>query len=290
MTAPSKVSITYGHGLLDDCTNDTVGNWNEVENGQTLEDLVVLKDDVFDAECSGSTGPSATGYWDYAISPALSSLVFTKCRWRVKCSNASIKVGITLVFDDATVQDILLPTNYTTWKAGVGTVTPASGHPNINHVRFWVNAATGHVYVDFILIYKGEFTLPNTAHELTFTPSGRFGLMEPVGMSGAQTQNLGSELATVKVVCDRDIGTWTRGGDVINGEVFLDIEHNSKTEDFQWITLGDLIVQFKATLLTPQFSETSHESTATHELNLEIREYRRGDASDETYAERYGLT
>lgn len=285
MTAPAKPTISYGHAFLDDCTSDTAANWAKVENGQTLAALVVVKDDVFDAEATASGG-SKEGYWDTNLSN-LSSDVYTKCRYRVKCGNASVKVKIRVVFNDATTQDILTDTNTTVWKAGIGSITPGK---TIIHIRFFVNNAVGHVYVDFLLIYKNDFTLPNTEHGITFTPSGRFGMMEPVGMVGAHTQNLGSELAIAQLRVNLDIGTWLRAGDVINGEVFLDIEHNSKAEDFQWLTMGDLLVQFKATVLSPQFIEEARESTAEHTLHIDAREYRRSDASDETYAERFGLT
>lgn len=280
-----KPTISYGHAWLDDCTEDTVGDWASVEDGQTLEDLVVLKDDVFDAEASASIG-NKKGYWDTNVSN-LNSTAYAKFRWRVKCSNASIKVGITLVFDDATVQNILADVNTTVWKAGSGNIIAGK---TIIHVRFWVDAAIGHVYIDFMMVYKGDFTIPNTADGFLFTPSGRYGLLEPPGMIGAQSQPLGNELATVSMHCNLDLGTWTRAGDTVLGEVFIDIEHNCLTEPWQWLTFGHNGIQFKATLLTPQFTDEGHEAEVKHLLELQLREFRRSDASGETYTERFGLS
>lgn len=280
-----KPTISYGHGFLDDCSSVTVTDWSKVEDGQSLAALVVLNDDVFDAEATASAG-NKKGYWDKVVSN-LNSTAYSKCRWRVKCGNASVKVGIRIVFDDATYQDILADMNTTTWKAGVGTITAAK---TINHVRFFVDNAAGHVYVDFILMYKGDFTIPNTADGFLFTPSGRYGLLEPPGMIGALSQPLGNELATVSMHCNLDLNTWTRAGDTFAGEVFLDIEHNCLTEPWQWLTFGHTGIQFKAILLTPQFTEEGHEAEVKHLLELQLREFRRSDASGETYSERFGLS
>jgi hypothetical protein len=285
MTTPAPVTISYGHTWLDDCTEDSVGDWASVEDGQTLEDFVVLKDDVFDAEASASIG-NKKGYWDTNVSN-LESTAYAKFRWRVKCSNASIKVGITLVFDDATVQDILADVNTTVWKAGSGNIIAGK---TIIHVRFWVDAAIGHVYIDFMMVYKGDFNFPNTGRGISFMGQGRFARPAPPGASGAETENLGSELAEIIAECDLDLGTWTRAGDVVPGQVFFDIMHNSKTEDFQWLDTGELAAQFKCTLEKHDLhNEVQGNNDTRHLVQLTIYEYRRGPANDETEVERWGL-
>ncbi len=270
---------------MDDCTNASVGNWAKTEDGQSLAALVVSNDDVFDAEATVSAG-NKKGYWDTNVA-TYSTTVYAKCRWRVKCGNASVKVGITLVFNDATTQDILVDMNTQVWKAGVGTITSGK---TLTHVRFNVDNAVGHVYIDFILIYKADFTIPNTGMLAHFSVAGRLPILEPVSALGDTIQNLGLHSAVVEMHCNLDIGVWTRAGDLLPGQVFLDIIQASMTEPFQWIVLGVQQAQFKVLLVMPDFQYTASESKASHNLLLTFREYRRAPANSETAAERFGLT
>jgi hypothetical protein len=262
----------------------------KTQDGQTLSAIAVVLDDIYDIEATASTG-NKVGYYSYpdeggANNLALSSTAFTKIRYRFHCGSGSVKAKIVLVFSDATTQTILAETNSLLWKTGVVSITTAK---TIDHIRLYCNAATGHVYYDFVLIYKDDFTIPNTAHAENFKPQGRYGQLEVLGAQGDTNQNLGTHSAIVDMHCVLDVGNWLRAGDTLPGQVFLDIVHNSVLEPFQWLSLGAQVAQFKVILDMPDFQYATQESKATHTLNLTFREYRRAPANVEGYDERWGF-
>lgn len=283
MTAPAKPTISYGHGFLDDCTETTVPNWDKTESHITLSDIQVFHDDMFSIY-GLPTGEDPYGYWMNDTPLGLLTDIYKKIRIRYKSDGTQLAKFVA-VFHDATTQPLLTAGNSPYWKTFVVSLTAAKTLDYIQLGVTWL----GTIYVDFVLVYKNDFTLPNTDMGKTFVPACRFVRPAPPGMSGAETENLGSELAEVTMNCELDIGTWTRVGDTLPGEVFLDIDHNSKTEDFQWLELGDLLVKFKATLDKPAFNADVQGSAAKKVLSLTLYEYRRAPANDETYAERFGL-
>lgn len=117
---------------------------------------------------------------------------------------------------------------------------------------------------------------------MTVEPEIRKVMLEIQGRSGDITQLHGTK--SVKVHCegDLDVGDWTRTGDTINGEVFLDIWHNSITEPWQWLDTG--YHQFKVTMNTPIFRYEHN-----HTVEIDFDEYRLSSADGETYIERLGI-
>lgn len=251
----------------------------------TLAPIVVTNDDVFDIQGT-ATGGGPYGFWKNNTPLGLSTTVYTKARIRYKIAGAGAAAQFRVDWNGGGHQDLLLAGSSQTWKTFDIALTAAQ---TLDYLEMWITTASGHLYVDFIMFYKGDFSIPNTVHGMNFRPYARYVRPVPPGMAGAETENLGSELAEVTMHSDLDIGNWLRAADVLPGQVFVDIAHNSKTEDFQWLTLGDLYVAFKATLDKPDFQEQSSQSAAAKTLMLTLYEYRRGPANDETYAERYGL-
>lgn len=182
-------------------------------------------------------------------------------------------------------QTVLSESSSTTWVIGSATLDADKG--DLWGLSLYANQATGQVYYDFILVCKGIFTFPNCGYGLEFTPPARYAMLEPPGRIGDITQNLGSPSATVTIGCDLDIGDWKRSGDHVDGEVFLDIAHNSRSEPWQWLDTGT--EQFKATLDTPVFRRESNGNSVRRILDLTFREYRRSSASHASYVERFGL-
>lgn len=281
----TKPKISYGHGFLDDCTEATAPLWDKTENNMTMAPIVVTGDDVFDMEGT-ATGGGPYGYWKNHTALGLSSTVYTKARIRYKVSGAGCLAHFRVDWNGGGYQTLLGGGSSQTWKTFDVDLT--AGH-TIDFIEMWVATASGHLYVDFVMLYKADFQFPNVAHGIDFMPYARYIRPVPPGMAGAETENLGSELAEVTIHCDLDIGNWLRAGDLLPGQVFIDIVHNGKTEDFQWLQLGDLQAQFKVTLDKPQFQATANEATASKSIMLTLYEYRRGPANDETYAERFGL-
>ncbi len=284
-------TISYGHGACDDCGEFYSASYVKTQDGQTLAAIVVTEDDIYDIEATG-TGGNAVGYYSYpselgGTNLSLSSLVYTKIRYRYKTSDLNVKAKIVLVFSDATTQTILDNASSVTWVTGVLTITTSK---TIDHIRLYCNAAVGHVYYDFWMIYKADFTIPNTKFGQSLTCAGRLGMNDVIGAHGDEVQNLGTHNAMVTMQCDLDIGTWTRAGDVLRGAVFLDIIHNAPTEPFQWLDTGDQVAQFKVYLDAPVFENEASESEAFSRLQLVFHEYRKSPANSESADERFGLT
>jgi len=297
-------TITYGHGYLTDC--DSATGWIEDASPTlTSTSLTVLYGDVFKITGTASAAAQKT-YWEYDITN-ISTDVYSKFLLRYKTQEAAVGLGakVELVFTSGT-QIILNTTFNTLLSKASGTITSGK---TLDKIRFYAvsdAACTAKsVYYDFLLIHKGTFTFPNVAHGLEFHPPPRYAVIPIPSRIGDITQNLGSESATVTASCDLDIGKlsttsssitasdWKRPQgqstktDYIDGEVFLDIAHNSHTEPWQWLDTGT--EQFKVTLETPAFRRTITGNSATHILDLLSREYRLSDARNETYIERFGL-
>lgn len=285
MTTPAPVTISYGHAWLDDCTEDSAADWEKsFESGMTLTDIVVVDDDVFDMAGTYS-GTPGTGGWINASALGINTTAFPKFRFRYKISG-SVRLSLVAVFDVGT-QPLLTLGSSTTMKTLAVTLT---GAKTLNYIEIQLSTGTGHVYLEFMIVYKGDFSFPNTGRGISLMGQGRYARPAPPGASGAETENLGSELAEVIAECDLDLGTWTRAGDVVPGQVFFDIVHNSKTEDFQWLDTGELAAQFKCTLEKHDLhNEVQGNNDTRHLVHLTIYEYRRGPANNETEVERWGL-
>ena len=296
----TKPTITFTHGFLDDC-NNSVG-WTKTEAGLAAT-LTVEKDDVFKISGTCDSVDNEYAYYEKDITNILSS-VYTKflVRWKTGVASNGCGIIITLVFSDASTQD-LVGTQAggifsTTWTVTSGTITPGK---TIDKIRIYADdnpnsIASGifDVYVDFIMLYKDTFTFPNTQYGSEFSPPPRYATIPIPSRVVDITQNLGSESATWTASCNLDIsnatedwkrpqGTLSPKTDYVKGEVFLDIAHNSFKEAFQWLDTGKQ--QFKVTLETPRFPERSDQ----HSLDLLFKEYSRSNKSNESYVERFGL-
>lgn len=286
MTPPTKPTISYGIGFLEDCTVATASTYDKTESNMTMAAIVVTNDDVFDM-LGTATGGSPYGYWKNHTALGLSTTVYTKIRIRYKTSGAGMHARFMVDYGGGGGSEYILTSgSSSTWKTITLTLTTAK---TLDYFEMWVMDATGHLYVDFIQIYKGDFALPNTRYGQSLILPGRYGKLNPVGMAGQYTQNLGTDLAEFQCICDLDIGNWKRAGDVIDGEVFADILHNILFADWVWLDTGDDVAQFKASLDKPEFHRVTQESLSQRELHLLFFEYRRSSADAETYVERWGL-
>lgn len=273
-----------------------ITNWQETEDGNTAT-LSTSENDYLDIAVSASAGnkvcyysyPSEATNHDTHLS--LSTTTYTKAYWRYKCGNSTIKAKIVLVFSDASTQVLVNDANSTTLTVGSATTTTGK---TLDHIRFYADdaaavAATDHVYYDFLLVCRGVFTIPNAMGGIDWEPTPRYGQLAAAGMIGAHTQNLGSELAEWQLTGDLTQGTWTRSGDTLEGQVFVDISHNSSTEPWQWFNSGK--GQCKVTLDKPVFHRLANGSELDWTISLLLREKRNSTAGNthETYITRFHL-
>jgi len=242
----------------------------------------------------------------------LSTTVYGKCKVRWKTSETLVALGIRVLlkfttydvaqsFDqnvaDGDAQWIIGPTD--TIVSSIFTVTSetiTTGKTLDKICVFaydFLSVATFTVYVDFMLIYVGDFLFPNCENS-GFEPNPKYAIISIPGRSGDQNQNLGSNDAQFHCVCDLDLsnttddwkrpqGTLTPKTDYVAGEVFDEIAHRSYTEPWQWLDTGNR--QFKAILEKPTFTYQGDK----HTVELLFTETRVSSASNETYVERFGL-
>jgi len=140
-------------------------------------------------------------------------------------------------------------------------------------------------------VFDGDtVTIPNTADELELTIKGRNVFLEPPGIAGAHTQQLGSELATLTIGCDLDMGDWTRAGDVIDGEVFFEMIHKLPTIPYVAVTVPEFHAVMNMTLQSATFRLVGGSRQAHRSLRLEFIEYYAKDPATDTYLTRFGIT
>jgi len=271
MTEPT---ITYGHGKLFDF--DTVTGWTE-------QGIIAAGSFAVDNGDAVKITKTAANYYyiDNDDNLSLSTTIYTKIYYRYKIGGGSIRAGIILEFSDASTQTILADATSTTWVTGSATITTAK---TLDHIRLEATNDVGDVYYDFVLICKGAFTFPN-AETIDVIPSSDLVRMAYPSRIGRAPQTMGADDTKILMTCDLDVGTWTRTGDTIEGQVFIDINHNgSKSEAWQWLTTGQGHA-FKARLETPHFVYHGDKQL----INLTFYEYRLGSADEETYKERFTI-
>jgi len=276
------VTLTYGHGKLYDF--ESVTGWTETELGSvgsfaTDGDVVTIT--------IASIGGTNTYYIanDDEHHIDVHSDIYTKILGRYKTSSSSIKAEVQLVFDDASTQTVLAETSSTTWKTFTTTITATK---TIDHIRLHADQATGTVEYDFILIHQATFTFPtNQPETMTFEPCPpRLAFLDVPGRSGDIDQGLATHSGMYTLYCNLDVGTWKRAAnpvDTINGEVFIQIAHQSKTDPWQWF--DNEYEQLKVKLVSCQFTRRGNE----HYVMVTLKEYRLGSAYAETWYDRYGL-
>jgi hypothetical protein len=276
----TQPTLSYGHGWLfdgDRTSGGIEGDWSGTDCTPTVEEGDFLKVTRSDTNASAT---HATGLW-------VDTTVYPKIRFRYKCSNANVLANIYLMFTDGN-QTVLNNVNSTSMTTAVVNLTPAK---TITYVMLNANTANGTVYYDFVLIYKGDFTIPNCASGIDWTPKPRYAQYKPWGMAGNHTQNGGSDSAEWNLTCDLTHGTWTRTGgtDHLLGEVFLDIIHHSSTEPWQWFNSG--LGQCKVTLDNPLFHRAANNNKLDWTITMTLREKRlsSADCTHETYITRYHL-
>lgn len=291
-------------------TGDTykLSKWAETDTGTLLTEAVT-NDDYFVLTRTAGAQEAYISYptegTNHTVNLTLSPSVYTKIFWRFKTSSSNLKAKIGLVDSGGHEQIVLPESSSTLFTVGSATID-FDDADLLDHIRLYANAlasATGTVTYDFVLVCKNIFVFPNTQYGTEFNPPPRYAMIPIPSRIVDITQNLGSESATFTASCNLDIGKllttpsavvesdWKRpqGQDTkatdenMNGQVFVDISHNSITEPFQWLDMGKQ--QFKVTLDTLRFPEHSD----SHTLDLTFKEYSRSNKSNESYIERFGL-
>jgi len=273
------VKISNGHRYLTDC--DSTTGWTKTDDGNTST-FTIDNGDYFKLNVSAIGGNEETKVVNDANIGA-STTTYPQIRWRYKCVG-DIKAKIIVEFSDASTQEVLADSNSATFTVGTVTLTPAK---TLDHIALYADHVVGTVYYDFVLVHRGDFTLPNVAGGMNMDFPPCEAIIPVFERDTDITQHGGTQSAIVNISSDLDQGTWQRTGDKIDGEVFLDILHNRSSEPWQWLDTGSH--QFKVTV-HPKFQWVNNGDGSTSRLlDLVLKEYSLGSKADETYAERFGI-
>jgi hypothetical protein len=247
-------------------------------------------------------------YYEYDLPTNLSTDVYNKYLVRWKTSAASNGLQAKIYFGYTVGPSPIHVLGFSTdWAVWTGSLTAGK---TLDKIRIYaddnpdtINSGTYYVYYDFIMFFPDWFVFPNT-DSIRVKPSPKYGLTDMPSGIVDKTQNLGSESATVDILCNLDVGRinpssvaytgddWKRPQavdseyqtDTVKGQVFYDIAHNSLTQPFQWIDLEEPPLQMKVTLEEPEFIYEKNQS-----LRLTFREYSRRSKSSEYVYERFGF-
>jgi len=297
------VSLTHSQTYLHDChaITDFAGTGNSAD---PLTGISFTSDgDYFTIT---GTCDAAADEWYYRKHDLtdFSSTIYNCWMARYKTSVAAAGLGAVLKvkYTDASYDSLVgsdtTPSFSTTWKVESGTLTTGK---TVSEVYIYANdhpdsvaAGAFSVYFDFIMFFKGTFTLPNVAGGMNIDLPPKEAIIIIPGRDTNITQNLGTESAVVTIQSDLDQGTWkrpqsdpTNPTDTIDAEVFLEMLHNRSTEPFQWLDTGSH--QFKVTV-HPKFAwKNNGDGSTSRILDLILKEYSLNNKSGETYAERFGI-
>jgi len=258
--------------------------WRIVEDGVTLDTPETTEGDYLILSSTAAVG-NKSAYLENFTDIDINTTTYTTLMWRYKCSTASIKLKVEVVYSDASTDTAQAATNSTTMTVKSFTLDTAK---TLDHIRFYAEEATGYIYIDYALAFSGTFTLPNGAYGIDGTIPNRNIHLDIPSRQSTITQQLGSGDFTINIGCDLTNGDWTRTGDHIDGEVFYDILHNAPDEPWQWLDTER--EQMKVTLDPVTFTRGASGTMLTDRMNLTFREYRgsSADNSYETYATRWG--
>jgi len=314
---------SFGHtiGFTFECDRrdgGPEGVW-DLEDGGSTGTLTVDEDNNFDMEieAAGFVGDMDT-FNDTDLD--LSTSIYTHIRFSYKTSGAA-KAKIIVTGAAGYTQTVLTETASSTWA--VADVELETGH-TLNTVVLYCCDGVGHVWYDFVQLHGGEretyiyveprpdYILPNCV-KLELPASLKAPILEIPSFSGTKTQKMGSRLE-VTMTCDLtvevpvgageqaqvDSDTYMRAAewmrpqndttktDKSNIDIFLELIHymgSNLDYPWTWLKLGDPDMQFKAELVEVRPSLTGEDGM----IDLVWREYRHGNASDETHKERFGI-
>src|SRR4030042_1313397 len=138
---------------------------------------------------------------------------------------------------------------------------PLTGVVTTDVVKLYACDGVGAVYYDWVMVYAGNFTIPNVVSLDYRQPSRNLHIPIP-GRIPNLTQNLGGDDATIEMVCDLDVetsstagtaGAWKRTSDYDAGDIFLDVSHNHSVRmPWQYLVFGNK--EMRVTLDEPEFN------------------------------------
>jgi hypothetical protein len=281
MTQPK---ISYGHGYCNDCSlfegtdfTDTGGS------GQTVAATWGYKGDYLDLNCTVSTG-AKTYYVTNHTALSLSTTLYPIILFRYE-TRETAKAKIELVFSDTSTQTVLAEANtFSGWVTEKATLTTAK---TLDHIRFYCNGGTGHVYYDFVLVCTGQFTFPQW-NRLVLELPNRFSNTKAPSKSTNRSSWMGADNAKVTLsgdIDDQNTDWITDYGTVAS--ILYDVYHRANLEPFQWLNTDR--GSFKVNIDNVQIIEDTN-AVYKYSYTAQLHEYSLVNKTNEFFQERFGLT
>jgi len=291
---PTYPTYSWGSDWIydgDRLTGGVEGTWDVTNHKGGSTVAYSIGSYGLDINCTAYVGDSYT-HNETALAKLTATYPYIRFRY---CTTGSATAKITVTGNTGT-QTVLSETSNTSWTVGTATLAAGTVGTTINTINLYNCDATGHVYYDFIQLYKGDFIFPNVM-EMDWENSTNNPTIDYPGMGGQLTQFLGNKLLDVNMKCDLDHEpsalTWKRPqtttpkSDYNNSDIFLENINADSLSTWEWLDLGDPTIQMKATLERPHVYSLGGKRT----IELLFHEYRSRSAFDiETYIERYNLS
>lgn len=275
----TKPTITYGHGFLTDCDDDT--NWGESEFGLACT-LTVVDDDAFKLTGTCDNAANEYAYYTQDITN-FSTDTYPKYKVRWKTSQGSNGLDAKIEFVFTAGSQIVTLGQSTSWTVTTGDLTAGK---TVDQIRFWaddnpdtIDSGSYDVYYDFLLCYQGTFTFPYVSKGTELhIPRDIVRLKPPVRDSPIH-QNFG--VGAVEITLSGDMDTNTSWVASPTGRRLYQI---IKKDPWQWFTSDlmnckvvpvDLVIAKEADsnkqriwkLILEQFSLSSGQSTLWTDLD-----------------------
>lgn len=280
----TKPTITYGHGIFDDLTDDT--DWALTDSGLGAAKSILYGDFLkITGTCNAAGNEYAYVEKDVGDLKSNNYPTFL-LRWATsEDEEPGLAAGAQILFTVGDPQQIL-PLSFST-KARVATGTVTSDK-TIDKIRLYADdvpdtLATGeHSDVfDFLLICQGIFTFPKLT-EVRLRSSNRYADIEIPGRVGDITQNLGAK--SLEIVLTGDVKSDTGWGNPLLEKLYQ-IQFEAHKQPWQWFT-SDLI-DCKVTVRDFNAYQIGRDSQRVWELTLKKHDGHCG--SDDWVWDYYGI-
>lgn len=272
------VTITYGHGHLDDCNHDDPTTYYlEVRYNMDSADATpsTLHGDILQVKAIFDDGATDEYVYYRRDISNISSDEYPAFLVRYKTSEAAngAQAKVELVFTSGS--QILLDSTYsTTWATASGSITAGK---TIDYILFYADDdgtdGTFYVYYDFLLLHKGTFTFPHIGPgQIRPDFNRKKAFLEIPGRDGDIEHDLGMKSPEIVL-----------SGALLEGEDwgtpdFEKLYYIVRDSDpWQWFTCDRPYIRCKASVQGFTPLNTISDNTATLGWELRLKQYSLSD-------------
>jgi hypothetical protein len=279
MTQPK---ISFGHGYCNDCSRTEGADFTVTGgSGQTVTATWGYKGDYLDLNCTVSTG-AAIYFVANGTNITVSTTFYPTAIFRYQTTN-NAQARIEAVYSDTSVHTILNDSSSVGWTTAKTTLPTGV----LDHIRFYCNSGTGHVYYDFALVCAGQFSFPQW-NRLVLELPNRFSNAKAPSKSTNRSNWMGADNAQVTLSGDIDDqnSEWVTEYSTA-AAILYNIYHRANIEPFQWLNSDR--GAFKVVVDNVQIIEDTN-AAYKYSYTAQFHEYSIVNKTNEFFQERFGLT